>query len=76
MADIEKLQKRLETLEQNFNNFLKMYQSEKNYNAYDKDGLRHTDGVQGEAIETTSEDVADVRSAIEEVYEMIIEEGE
>lgn len=76
MTDVEMIVKRLEVLENNFNNFLKMYQNDKTYNGFDKEGLRHTDGEQGEAIEANTDDVADVRTAIEEVYEMIIEEGE
>ena len=74
MTDVEMIVKRLEVLEKNFNSFIKMYNNDKTYNGYDKDALRHTDGTQGEAIETNTDDVADVRSALEEVYEMITEE--
>ena len=75
MTNIETIEKRLEILEKNFSSFLKMYNNDKKYDGYDKDGLRHTDGEQGEAISLNSNDVEDVRNAIEEVYEMILEEG-
>lgn len=76
MSEIEMIAKRLEVLEKNFNAFLKAYNNDKKYDGYDKNGLRNTDGIQGEAIEVNSSDVEDVRLAIEEVYEMIIDESE
>ena len=76
MTDLEAIEKRLEILEKNFSSFLKMYNNDKKYNGYDKNGLRNTDGIQGEAIEVNSSDVEDVRTALEEVYEMIIDESE
>lgn len=75
MTDLEAIEKRLEILEKNFSSFLKMYNNDKKYDGYDKDGLRYIDGTQGEAISLNSNDVEDVRTAIEEVYEMILEEG-
>lgn len=72
MSEIEMIAKRLEVLEKNFNAFLKAYNNDKKYNGYDKDGLRNADGIQGEAIEVNTSDVEDVRTALEEVYEMII----
>ena len=76
MTDVEMIVKRLEVLEKNFNSFIKMYNNDKTYNGYDKDALRHTDGTQGEEIAVNSSDVEDVRNAIEEVYEMILEGDE
>jgi len=72
MSEIEMIAKRLEVLEKNFNAFLKAYNNDKKYDGYDKNGLRNTDGIQGEAIEVNTSDVEDVRTALEEVYEMII----
>jgi len=72
MSDLEMIVRRLEVLEQNFNAFLKAYNNDKKYNGYDKDSLRNTDGIHGEAIEVNTSDVEDVRNAVEEVYEMII----
>lgn len=76
MSDLEMIVRRLEVLEQNFNAFLKAYNNDKKYNGYDKDGLRNADGIHGEAIEVNTSDVEDVRTALEEVYEMIIDESE
>lgn len=76
MSEIEMIAKRLDVLEKNFNAFLKAYNNDKKYNGYDKDGLKNTDGLQGEAIEVNTSDVEDVRTALEEVYEMIIDESE
>lgn len=76
MSEIEMIAKRLDVLEKNFNAFLKAYNNDKKYNGYDKDGLRNTDGIQGEAIGVNTSDVEDVRMALEEVYEMIIDESE
>jgi hypothetical protein len=76
MSEIEMIAKRLDVLEKNFNAFLKAYNNDKKYDGYDKNGLRNTDGIQGEAIEVNSSDVEDVRLAVEEVYEMIIDESE
>lgn len=76
MSDLEMIVRRLDVLEKNFNAFLKAYNNDKKYNGYDKDGLKNTDGLQGEAIEVNTSDVEDVRTALEEVYEMIIDESE
>lgn len=76
MSEIEMIAKRLDVFEKNFNAFLKAYNNDKKYNGYDKDGLKNTDGIQGEAIEVNTCDVEDVRTALEEVYEMIIDESE
>ena len=44
------------------------------YDSADKDAIRQTEGNHGEAIEVNASDVADTRTAIEELYEMVLTE--
>ena len=73
MDELKKIERRLDNLERLLNNYIRSMENREFYNKADKDGLMHTDGVHGEEIATNASDVADTRSAIEELYEMIIE---
>jgi len=53
---------------------IKRIDNDKYYDSADKNGIRHTEGQHGEAIDTNASDVAVSRGAIEELYEMILSE--
>ena len=74
MDDIKALEKRISVLENLVANYIKSQTDRKSYDVYEMDGVHKTTGEQGEAIEINSSDVADVRTALEEVYEMMIGE--
>lgn len=44
------------------------------YDSADKNGIRQTEGEHSEAINGNSTDLEDVRTGLEEVYEMILGE--
>lgn len=73
MDKVKELERRLDNLERLLNSYIRSQSNKEFYNEADKSGLRYTDGVHGEDIATNASDVADTRSAIEELYEMIIE---
>lgn len=73
MNELKKIERRLDNLERLLNNYIRSQSNKEFYDEADKSGLRYTDGVHGEDIATNASDVADTRSAIEELYEMIIE---
>lgn len=53
---------------------IKRIDNDKMYDSADKNGIRQTEGEHGEAIEVNASDVADTRTAIEELYEMVLSE--
>lgn len=53
---------------------IKRIDNDKFYDSADKNGIRQTEGEHGEAIEDNSTDLEDVRTGLEEVYEMILGE--
>lgn len=53
---------------------IKRIDNDKYYDSTDKNGIRQTEGQHGEAIEGNSTDLEDVRTGLEEVYEMILGE--
>ena len=61
------LEERLANVEKLLNAFISSQSKKDEYNEYDKAGIRNIEGDQ----ET---EIADARSAIEELYEMILEE--
>lgn len=74
MDDIKALEKRVATLESFVFNYVKSQTSQKAYDGYEMDGVHKTEGEHAEAIEINSSDMTDVRTALEEVYEMILGE--
>ena len=50
--------------------------NDKFYDKADKNGIRQTEGIHSGEIEANTTDISDVRTAIEEVYEMVLTEGE
>ena len=77
---IEKLEKQVKILNDNFNAFLKMNNIKSSYNEADKDGIRQTEGEHGNAInenDTAICDVADLSDvnsqAIDDLAEMVDE---
>lgn len=53
---------------------IKRIDNDKYYDSADKNGMRQTEGQHSEAIEGNSTDLEDVRTGLEEVYEMILGE--
>lgn len=53
---------------------VKRIDNDKYYDSADKNGIRQTEGQHGEAIDINASDVADTRTAIEELYEMVLSE--
>lgn len=53
---------------------IKRIDNDKFYDSADKNGIRQTEGQHSEAINGNSTDLEDVRTGLEEVYEMIIGE--
>lgn len=53
---------------------IKRIDNDKYYDSADKNGIRQTEGEHGEAIDINASDVADTRTAIEELYEMVLSE--
>lgn len=53
---------------------IKRIDNDKYYDSADKDGIRHTEGQHSKAINGNSTDLEDVRTGLEEVYEMILGE--
>jgi hypothetical protein len=51
---------------------IKRIDNDKYYDSADKDGIRQTENNHGEAINDNSSDLEDVRTGLEEVYEMIL----
>lgn len=74
MDDVKSLEKRVATLEDFVFNYVKSQNSQKTYDGYEMDGVRKIEGEHSEAIEINSSDMTDVRTALEEVYEMILGE--
>ena len=68
-------EERLTNLENLVYSLIKRVDNDKFYNEADKGGIRQTEGQHLEMINDNSNDVSDVRTAIEEVYEML-NEGE
>lgn len=68
------IEDRLSNLENLVNSLIKRIDNDKFYDSADKAGIRQTEGVHGEAIEVNASDVADTRTAIEELYEMVLTE--
>lgn len=73
MDKLKEIERRLDNLERLLNSYIRSQSNKEFYNEADKSGLRFTDGVHGEEIATNATDVADTRSAIEELYELFIE---
>lgn len=69
------IEERLTNLENLVYALIKRVDNDKFYNEADKSGIRQTEGQHLEMINDNSNDVSDVRTAIEEVYEML-NEGE
>lgn len=65
------LEKRVSDLETLVHNLISKLDKEKFYSDVDTQGIRQASGEQGKVIGENSEDISDVRTAIEEVYEMI-----
>lgn len=65
------LEKRVSDLETLVHNLISKLDKEKFYSDADTQGIRQTSGEQGKVIGENTEDISDVRTAIEEVYEMI-----
>lgn len=74
MDDIKALEKRISVLENLVANYIKSQTDRRQYDGYEMDGVHKTAGEHGEAIETNTSDMTDVRTALEEVYEMILGE--
>lgn len=53
---------------------IKRIDNDKYYDSAEKNGIRQTEGQHGEAIDINASDVAVTRGAIEELYEMILNE--
>lgn len=77
---IEKLEKQVKILNDNFNAFLKMNNIKSSYNEADKDGIRQTEGEHGIAINENDSaicdvaDLSDVNSqAIDDLAEIVDE---
>ena len=68
------IEERLSNLENLVNSLIKRIDNDKFYDSADKMGIRQTEGNHGEAIEVNASDVADTRTAIEELYEMVLTE--
>ena len=68
-------EERLTNLENLVYSLIKKVDNDKFYNEADKGGIRQTESQHLEMINDNSNDVSDVRTAIEEVYEML-NEGE
>ena len=68
------IEERLSNLENLVNALIKRIDNDKFYDSADKAGIRQTEGNHGEAIEVNASDVADTRTAIEELYEMVLTE--
>ena len=68
------IEERLSNLENLVNSLIKRIDNDKVYDSADKAGIRQTEGNHGEAIEVNASDVADTRTAIEELYEMVLTE--
>lgn len=69
------IEERLTNLENLVYSLIKRVDNDKFYNEADKSGIRQTESQHLEMINDNSNDVSDVRTAIEEVYEML-NEGE
>lgn len=74
MDDIKALEKRISVLENLVANYIKSQTDRRQYDIYEMDGVHKTEGEYGEAIEVNTSDMTDVRTALEEVYEMILGE--
>ena len=68
------IEERLSNLEKLVDSLIKRIDNDKFYDFADKQGIRQTEGNHGEAIEVNASDVADTRTAIEELYEMVLTE--
>lgn len=68
------IEERLSNLEKLVDSLIKRIDNDKFYDSADKAGIRQTEGNHGEAIEVNASDVADTRTAIEELYEMVLTE--
>ena len=68
------IEERLSNLEKLVDSLIKRIDNDKFYDSADKQGIRQTEGNHGEAIEVNASDVADTRTAIEELYEMVLTE--
>ena len=68
------IEERLSNLEKLVDSLIKRIDNDKFYDSADKMGIRQTEGNHGEAIEVNASDVADTRTAIEELYEMVLTE--
>lgn len=68
------IEQRLTNLENLVANYIKSQTNRRQYDGYEMDGVHKTEGEHGEAIETNTLDMTDVRTALEEVYEMILGE--
>lgn len=72
MSNIKEIEKRLENLENFVFNYVKSQTKQNTFDGFEMEGVRKTEAEQDEAIEENISDVSDVRTAIEEVYEMIL----
>lgn len=68
------IEERLSNLEKLVDSLIKRIDNDKFYDSADKQGIRQTEGNHGEAIDINASDVADTRTAIEELYEMVLTE--
>ena len=68
------IEERLSNLEKLVDSLIKRIDNDKFYDSADKAGIRQTEGNHGEQIEVNASDVADTRTAIEELYEMVLTE--
>ena len=68
------IEERLSNLEKLVDSLIKRIDNDKFYDSADKQGIRQTEGNHREAIEVNASDVADTRTAIEELYEMVLTE--
>lgn len=74
MDDIKALEKRISVLENLVANYIKSQTDRRQYDGYEMDGVHKIEGEHGEAIETNTLDMTDVRTALEEVYEIMLGE--
>lgn len=74
MDDIKALENRISVLENLVANYIKSQTDRRQYDGYEMDGVHKTEGEHSEAIEINTSDMTDVRTALEEVYEMILGE--
>lgn len=65
------IEERLSNLENLVNQYIKSQRMRDAYGEADIGGLRHTDGVQAEAIGQNSEDITDTMNGLTDTYEEV-----